>query len=155
MEQIWWMLSLIPDSIMLWLFYLLFFSGVALIVASWLVKWIPVITNYKFPVQLLGIILYGGGAWLLGGYGVEQAWRARVAELEEKVKVAEAKSQEVKVEIQEKIVYKTKVVEKTKVEIKERIVKEREVIDAMCVIPPEAISIHNQAANGAISETKK
>ena len=155
MWQFGWMLSLIPDSILIWITYLIAFSGFILYIASKLVRWIPMMGQYKLPAELIGVILLVAGAYLFGGYGVEMSWREKVRELEEKVKVAEAKSQEVKIQIQEKIVYKTKVVEKVKVEIQERIKVEREIIDANCVVPPEAIDILNKAAEEPKIEEKK
>jgi uncharacterized membrane protein YczE len=41
MWQFGWMLSLIPDSLFIWITYILFGIGVALYVASKLVVWIP------------------------------------------------------------------------------------------------------------------
>ena len=110
MWQFQWMLSLIPDSLFIWVTYILMSIGVILYVASKLVAWIPLIKQYKLPAELIGVAGMVLGAFLFGGYGVEMSWRDKVRQLEEKIKIAESKSQEVKIQIQEKIVYKTKVV---------------------------------------------
>jgi len=104
MSQISWMMSLVPDSLFIWVYYILFGLGVGLYVLSKLVTWIPMINQYKLPAEFVGVLLFGAGAYLLGGYGTEMGWRARVADMEEKVRVAEEKSQQVTVKIQEKIV---------------------------------------------------
>ena len=108
MWQFQWMLSLIPDSLFIWITYILMFVGAGLYVASKLVKWIPLIGQYKLPAELIGIVVLLGGTYLFGGYGVEMSWRDKVRQLEEKLKVAEEKSQQVNTVIKEKIVYKTK-----------------------------------------------
>ena len=53
MWQIQWVLALIPDSFFLWITYLLIAVGVGLYVASKLVTWIPLISQYKLPAELV------------------------------------------------------------------------------------------------------
>ena len=75
-------------------------------------------------------------------------WRAKVAELEAKLKVAEEKSQQVNTVIQEKVVVQTKVVrEKANTIIK---YIDRPAIaeyDKKCPIPKDAIEVLNEAAD--------
>jgi hypothetical protein len=91
MWQIQWVLTLIPDSFFLWITYLLIAVGVGLYAASKLVTWIPLISQYKLPAELVGVVLLVAGSYLFGSYGTEMAWRERVRELEAKVKAAEEK----------------------------------------------------------------
>jgi hypothetical protein len=75
-------------------------------------------------------------------------WRARAEELEEKVALAEAKSQQVNIVVEEKVVNQTKIIR----EKANTIVKyvDRPVIrefDKTCPIPKEVIDIHNEAAD--------
>jgi hypothetical protein len=121
-----WFMALLPDSLLMWIFYACFFAGIALILASWFVSFIPLINRYRFPTQIVGILAYGLGAFLLGGHGIEMAWRERVAELEKKVAEAEIKSQQVNTVIQTKIVEKVKVVREKgqqQIEYIDRVVK--------------------------------
>jgi hypothetical protein len=110
MWQLGWMMSLIPDSIFIWLTYGLLGLGILLYVASKLVAWLPIISQYKLPAELIGVILLIAGSYLFGSYGTEMTWRARVAELEAKVKVAEEKSQQVNTVIETRVVEKIKIV---------------------------------------------
>lgn len=71
----WWMLSLLPDSWIEFITYAIVAFGVILYILSKLVAWIPLIKNYKLPLELVGLILYGIGAFYAGGYGVEKIWR--------------------------------------------------------------------------------
>jgi L-cysteine desulfidase len=93
------------------------------------------------------------GVWLRGGYDVEMAWRAKVAEAEARVAAAEQKSQETNTVIEQKIIEKTKVI-KGKTEyitqyLDREVVKKEEIIKYIeqCPVPKEIIDIHNQAAD--------
>lgn len=152
MGQIGWMLSLIPDSIFVWITYLLIALGVALYVVSKLVTWIPLMGQYKLPAELVGVILLVAGSYLFGSYGTEMAWRERVRELEAKVKVAEEKSQQVNTVIQTKIVEKIKIV-KENVYVNREIIKEvaGKQLDAQCTLPKSTISLHDSASRNEVA----
>lgn len=155
MGQMSWIIGLIPDSIFIYVYYCLLAGGAAFYIISKLVSWIPIIKNYKLPVELLGVFGLVGGAFLLGGHGIEMSWRQRVAEMEEKIKAAEAKSQQTNIVIQEKIVYKTKKVIETKTVIVEKIKEIEKQIDAKCDVDPAVIDILNQAAEDPNKEETK
>ena len=155
MWQFQWMLSLIPDSLFIWVTYAMIGVGLALYIASKLVAWIPLMGQYKLPAELIGVLVLVGGAFLFGGYGVEMSWRAKVAELQEQIKVAEAKSQEVKVQIQEKIVYKTKVVKERETVYVDKIIEIAKEVDAKCEVDPRVIEQINKAAEDPFKEEKK
>ena len=152
MNQIYWMLELIPESILLWLYYTALTAGIIMLAASWLVKWFPGISNYKSLIQLAGVVLTAGSLYLLGGYGVEIAWRDKVKDLEAKVKLAEEQSTTKNLEIQEKIVTKTKIITekgKTQIEYVDRVItQDKEVIKYIeqCPVPKAIIDAHNAAA---------
>ena len=152
MGQIGWMLSLIPDSIFVWIYYILTIAGFGLYIGSKLVKWIPMMGQYKLPAELVGVVLLVVGAYLFGGYGVQKAWLARVAELEAKVKAAEEQSQKVNTVIQEKVVTKIKVV-KENVYVNREIIKEvaGKQLDASCSLPKSTISLHDSASRNEVA----
>jgi hypothetical protein len=126
--------------------------GVGLYIASKLVKWIPMMGQYKLPAELVGIILLVVGAYFYGGYGVQSAWLARVAELEAKVKAAEEQSQKVNTVIQERVVTKIKVV-KENVYVNREIIKEvaGKQLDASCSLPKSTISLHDSASRNEVA----
>ncbi len=153
MWQLGWITSLIPDSIFIWLTYGLLGLGILLYVASKLVAWLPIISQYKLPAELIGIVLLVIGSYLFGSYGTEMTWRARVAELEAKVKIAEEKSQQVNTVIQEKVVTKIKVV-KENVYVNREIIKEvaGKQLDAQCTLPKSTVSLHDSASRNEVPE---
>ena len=152
MSQIGWMISLVPDAVLSGLYWLIIAAGVTGVLAGWLGKWIPFYGNYVKILQPVGIVLLVLGVWLRGGYDVEMSWRAKVAEAEARVAVAEQKSQETNTVIEQKVVEKTKVI-KGKTEyitqyLDREVVKKEEIIKYIeqCPVPKEIIDIHNQAA---------
>jgi len=153
MWQLGWMISLIPDSIFIWLTYGLFGLGILLYVASKLVAWLPIISQYKLPAELVGVILLVVGSYLFGSYGTEMTWRARVQELEAKVKAAEEKSQQVNTVIETKVVEKIKIV-KENVYVNREIIKEvaGKQLDAQCTLPKSTVSLHDSASRNEVPE---
>ena len=152
MSQIAWMIGLVPDAVLSGLYWLIIAVGVTGVLAGWLGKWIPFYGNYVKILQPVGIVLLVLGVWLRGGYDVEMSWRAKVAEAEARVAVAEQKSQETNTVIEQKVVEKTKVI-KGKTEyitqyLDREVVKKEEIIKYIeqCPVPKEIIDIHNQAA---------
>ena len=152
MSQIAWMLNLIPDAMLNWVYWAIIAAGITGVLAGWLGKWIPFYGNYVKVLQPVGIVLLVLGVWLRGGYDVEMSWRAKVAEAEARVAVAEQQSKETNTVIEQKIVEKTKII-KGKTEyitqyLDREVVKKEEIIKYIeqCPVPKEIIDIHNQAA---------
>jgi hypothetical protein len=152
MSQIGWVLSLIPDSLFVWIYYIMLTLGLGLYVVSKLVKWLPMMGQYKLPAELVGVVLLVVGAYFYGGYGVQSAWQARVAELEAKVKIAEEKSQQVNKVIETKVVEKIKVV-KENVYVNREIIKEvaGKQLDASCSLPKSTVSLHDSASRNEVA----
>ena len=153
MWRLGWMTSLIPDSIFIWLTYGLFGLGILLYVASKLVAWLPMISQYKLPAELVGVVFLVVGSYLFGSYGTEMAWRERVAELEAKVKAAEEQSQQVNTVIETKIITKVKVI-KENVYVNREIIKEvaGKQLDAQCTLPRSTVSLHDSASRNEVPE---
>jgi hypothetical protein len=153
MNQIYWMLDLIPDAVLSGLYWAIIIAGITGVLAGWLGKWIPFYGNYVKVLQPLGIVLLVLGVWLRGGYDTEMAWRERVSKLEAAVKIAEEKSQQTNTVIQEKIVEKTKIIKekgKTQIEYIDRVIKEKEEVKIFiekCPIPQDIIIEHNKAVD--------
>jgi hypothetical protein len=153
MSQIAWIISLLPDAFLNWFYWAIIVAGITGVLAGWLGKWIPFYGNYVKILQPVGIVLLVAGVWLRGGYDTEMAWRAKVAEAEARVAVAEQQSKETNTVIEQKIVEKTKVI-KGKTEyitqyLDREVVKKEEIIKYIeqCPVPKEIIDIHNQAAD--------
>lgn len=121
----------------------------------------PGMASYYRLAQGLSIVVLALGVYLKGGYSTEMEWRARVAELEKKLAVAEEESKKVNTVVETKVVTKTKVIKEKAEEIiryvDREVVKEIVKFDQTCPIPKEAIDVHNEAAklNKAVEELKQ
>jgi hypothetical protein len=143
MWQIQWLLQLIPDSIFVWITYLLFAAGLVLYVASKLVSWIPLIGQYRLPAELVGVVALVIAGYFYGGI----SYREQIAEMKQRVRIAEEKSQQVNTVIETKIIEKVKVV-KQNVYITREIVRDTagQQLDAQCSLPRSTVSLHDSAS---------
>jgi len=142
------MLSFVPDALLYAVVISIMFIGIALYVISFFTRFIPPLIPYSGIARILGTILTVVGIYFFGSYSTEMSWRAKVAELEEQIKVSEAKSKETNIQIQKVYVDRVKVVKQTQIVIQEKI-KEVEIkIDSECKVAPEAVDILNEAAAG-------
>jgi hypothetical protein len=141
-----WLLHFLPDSFLHTIINIVLFAGLGLTgIGFFLIGFIPGARNYKTLVQILGVVLLVAGIYWKGGYGVEMEWRARVAEVEKKVAIAEAKAKEANTKVQEKIVTKiVKIKEKAEV-TKENIRRNKEKINAECKLSDEAVAAYNSS----------
>jgi hypothetical protein len=155
MWQFQWMISLIPDSILIWFINILLLAGLIGTVAGFFIKFIPFVNQYRLPVQIVSVVLLTAGVYFKGGYATEMAWRDKVKAAEERAALAEKQAEEANGKIQTKIVEKVKVVKENTVVYRDRIKEVEKLIDKECKVAPEAIDIHNAAAkNKKLGETK-
>ena len=152
MWQFQWAISLIPDAMLNWIYWVIIAVGLTGVLAGWVGKFVPFYGNYVKILQPIGIVLLILGVWLRGGYDVEMSWRAKVADVEAKIAIAEKQSQETNTVIEQKVVEKTKVI-KGKTEyitqyLDREVIKKEEIIKYIeqCPVPKDIIDIHNQAA---------
>jgi len=141
-----WMLSFIPDALLHLVVITILFTGVGIYALSFFTKFIPPLIPYSAITRIIGTLLIVCGVYFYGSYSTEMSWRNKVAELEEKVKISEAKSKTANVEIQTVYRDKVKIVKETQVVIQERIKEVEKRIDAQCTVDTEVIDILNEAA---------
>ena len=149
-----WILHFLPNALILWFCNLLLLTGVVLTVAGFFVHRIPfpLLWQYQLPFKILGIALLVLGVYFRGGYGVEMAWRERVAEVEARLKTAEEQSTKENTRIETKTVNRTRLIRERGEEIVKYV--DREVVKydtkfmpgGICEIPREFIKAHNDSA---------
>jgi hypothetical protein len=146
-----WMLQWLPN----WIFYAVLLAGVFGLVASYLIRFlsfIPFLYVYKTPIQLGSIAAIVIGTFMAGAIYDNDAWEARVKEMEEKVAAAEVQSKEENIKIVEKVVNKVQIVKTRGQDIVKYV--DREVVKydtkfapgGICEIPKEFIKALNDAA---------
>jgi len=152
-----WILSILPN----WVFHLMLTAGVIGTVAGFVLGMIPFVKTYIIPIRIISLLLLSVALYLEGGIADNLIWQARVKEVEAKLAIAEAKSQEQNVKIVERIVKKTKKIQgksKTIIEYVDReVVKNQDVIKyvEMCPAIPEPILKAVNDAAKMRSEVKK
>jgi hypothetical protein len=146
-----WMLSLVPDSFLLYIVNAILIVGAvgsffSFFLLHRIVRWLPWLAPYHLILQIVSMILLVAGVYFKGGYGVEMEWREKLRVAEERARSAEEQAGKKNVEIQTKVVEKIKVVKDTQYVIQEKIKEVEKVIDAKCEVATEAVDIHNAAA---------
>jgi hypothetical protein len=148
-----WFLSFIPDWILQWAIHGLVILGLVLTFIGSLVRFIPVIQPYAMVGRQLGIVLLVVGVFFEGGYATEMSYRARIAEMQAKIKEAEIKS----AKVNEKLAAE---VSKNKVLIKEKVNRnakdieaKREAINAECKLSDDAWVLYNRAVEPKVSRS--
>ena len=157
MWQFQWMMSLIPESLLLWVYYAFISVGLVAYIGSkffkrFPFKYIPFLGQYPLLSELLGIASLCLGLFLYGGYSVEMAWRDKVKEVEAKVEVAKKESEAANTKLETKIKQKEKVRVEYYAQIKERIVEKEKLIDAKCELDPEVTKLINAAATNPMTK---
>ena len=145
-----WILKWLP----FWIFYAILGIGLIGLAVTYLLKYIPVpaIYIYKTPIQLASVALIVLGTYMSGAISNEEAWLAKVKELEAKLQVAQVESEKENVKIETKVVTKTQYIKQRGEEIIKYVDKEIVKYDTKflpggeCEIPKEFIVLHNKAA---------
>jgi hypothetical protein len=157
-----WILNWLPDVV----FHLVLILGLLALVASWMIKvlpvrFIPMAMQYRVPLQMVGVVLTVLGVWYEGGIAKDTEWKAKVAEAEQKVAQAEAKAATQNVKVITKYVDKVKVVKEKGDEVVKYV--DREIVKydtkfaagGQCEIPKEFITAVNMAAEKPTSKDAK
>ena len=141
-----WLLHLLPDAFLIWIINILITGGLIGMVVGFFGSKLPFVGTYARIIQIASIIAFCIGLYWKGGYSVEQDWRERVAEMEEKVRISGEKSKEINTVIETKYKDRVKKITETKEVIVEKIKVNEKIIDAKCELDPVVISILNEAA---------
>jgi hypothetical protein len=137
-----WIIDFLPD----WIWTLVLWLGIISIGASYLLAKIPVVSQYKLPLRIGGVVALLIGVYFQGAVSNEEKWQARVKELEAKIAVAEEKSKEETVKIVNKTVVKREYYRERGNDIVQYVDREIVKYDNTCPVPKEVVKAHNDAA---------
>jgi membrane-bound ClpP family serine protease len=143
-----WILEWLPN----WVFGVIFFGGFLGLLATYALKFIPFLSTYRIPIQLLSVIALCFGTYMLGAIADNNAWLKKVKEVEAKVAKAEVESAKENIKIVEKVVKKLEIVRVQGNEVIKYV--DREVVKydtkfapgGICELPKEFFIAHNDAA---------
>ena len=130
-----WILQFLPN----WLFYAILLGGIFGLLIN---KYVP----YRPQVIAGSVVATVIGLFMLGAIYDNNAWIARVKEMEAKVALAEEQAKEANDKIDNKVATEKIKIKEKQVVVKEYITREVAKYDNQCVIPKEFIEAHNKAA---------
>jgi hypothetical protein len=138
-----WLLNWLPN----WLFYAIGLIGVLTLLVTYFIRFLPIpfVYMYKTPLQLAAVAMIGIGTFMSGAIYDNEAWVARVKEMEEKVAKAEVETKQENVKIETKVITKTQVIKERGDDIVKYVDREVVKYDNTCIIPKEFIKVHNDA----------
>jgi hypothetical protein len=155
-----WMLSFVPDSLLIWIVNTILVIGavgsfLSFFVLHRLLNKIPALAPYYLLIQVVSAVLLVAGIYFKGGYDVEASWRDKVRIAQEKAALAEQQAKEANVKLNAEIKNKQRVVKENTIVYRDRIREVEKIIDKECKVAPEAVDIHNAAAKNKPLEKKQ
>jgi flagellar motor component MotA len=143
-----WILEWLPN----WIFYAIFFAGILGVIATYVLGFIPFLSAYKIPIQVISIIAIVVGTYMAGAISNEESWLAKVKDVEAKVAEVQIQSAKENIKIVEKVVKKLEIVRVQGNEVIKYV--DREVVKydtkfapgGICELPKEFFIAHNDAA---------
>ena len=155
-----WMLSFVPDSLLIWIVNTILVIGaigsfLSFFVLHKILNKIPALAPYYLLIQVVSAVLLVSGIYFKGGYDVEAGWRDKIRVAQEKAALAEQQAKEANVKLDAEIKKKQRVVKENTIVYRDRIREVEKIIDKECKVAPEAIDIHNAAAKNKSLGTAK
>lgn len=149
-----------------------FFIGLGSVIAASVLNFVPFISIYRLPIQVLGTIAVVTSVWFLGAASNEEKWQTKIKDAEERARAAEVEAKNLNEDLKKTTEELEKERDRKSKTITEYIdrwrdrtiiqevqgperVRVEEVIRYIeqCPIPRELLEIHNKAARG--EEIKK
>ena len=146
-----WFLSFIPDWILQWAIHGLVILGLVLTFIGSLVRFIPIIQPYALVGRQLGIVLLVIGVFFEGGYATEMSYRARIAEMQAKIKEAEIQSAKANEKLAAEVSKKKDLIKEKVNRNAKDIEAKRQAINAECKLSDDAWVLYNRAIEPKVS----
>jgi hypothetical protein len=137
-----WLLSFITE----WMTHAILAMGILLVIAGFILNFIPFVKPYQLACQVIGILMLGFGLYSEGKLAESQAWDAKIKELELKLADAEVRAANVNTEIVTQTVTKKQIIKEKGQDVIKYIDREVVKYDHTCPIPQSVIKAHNAAA---------
>jgi hypothetical protein len=139
-----WILKFLPDFV----FHLIFITGLLGLGASFVLKFVPFVTQYRVPIQVAASILIAIGLYMEGAISDNNAWVARVHEIEKKVAQAEAKSAEANTRLVTELAKNREKIAANQQAVKQAIQQNIQAINRQCKLTDVSVDMYNQAVRG-------
>jgi hypothetical protein len=139
-----WLLSWLPDFV----FHLLLLVGLLALAASFILKFIPFVSQYKLPIQAGAVLLIIVSVWFEGGIAEEAKWQARVHALEAKVAKAEVESANANTRLVSELAKNKEKIAQSQAAVKQAIQQNIQAINRQCKLNDVSVQMYNQAVRG-------
>ena len=144
-----WIINWLPEFVV----HMIFLAGVVGTIAGFVLGFIPFVSKYKLPIQIISLLLLSLGVYLEGGLAEKAKWELRVKEMEARVAKAQAEAAAANATIITEVVKEKEFIKVKGDKIIEYIDREVRVFDENCTVPDIAIKAHNLSAqNKQITE---
>jgi hypothetical protein len=137
-----WALNWLPDFV----FHLMLVVGLLAIGASFVLSFIPFVSQYKLPIQVVGIILTVVAVWYEGGIAKDAEYRARIAEMELKISRSETAAAEANTKLAEQILKENARIKDLTETNKKRLKTLADQLNRQCSVEQAVIDVLNDAA---------
>jgi hypothetical protein len=149
------LLHFLPDWLLSGFVNTVLVAGAVLTVISYFTTWIPFVTQYRVPAQVAGLILLTAGVYFKGGASAESQWRARVAEQQQKIQIAEVQSRAANRQLSEEIQKNQKLNKDIKDAVQADIRANAGKMDGQCTVDSVAIQLHNSASRNQVPRSTR
>ena len=139
-----WILKFLPDFV----FHLIFIAGLLGLAASFVLKFVPFVTQYRVPIQVAASIMIAIGLYMEGAISDNTAWVDRVHEMEKKVAKAEAKSADANTQLVTAIAKNKEKIAANQQAVSQAIQQNIQAINRQCTLTDVSVQMYNQAVQG-------
>lgn len=137
-----WLLNWLPD----WVFHFILLAGVLGLVASFVLKFIPFVDQYRIPIQVAAILLTILGVWYEGGIAKDREYRERISALELKVSRAETAAAEANTKLVEALAKKDQEIKDATNANKQKLKDLAAQLNKTCIVNQDVVNVLNNAA---------
>ena len=145
-----WILNWLPDVV----FHLMLLIGLLAIGASFVLSFIPFVSQYKLPIQAAGIILTVVAVWYEGGIAKDAEYKMRIAEMELKISRSETAAAEANTKLAEQILREQARIKDITETNKKRLQELADQLNRQCTVNQGVIDILNDVAKNRKEKTK-
>jgi hypothetical protein len=145
-----WFLNFIPDALLHWFVHGVVALGLIMYVIGYLRNF-PIVGPYAGISRQLGTLVLLFGIFFEGGYGVEMMYRAKIADLQAQIKVAEQQSKDANTKIEQKVNEKVKLIKDNVNANSKAIEANRTSINAECKLSDVAWLWYNRASQNELA----
>ena len=137
-----WILNWLPDFV----FHLMLIVGLLALVASFVLSFIPFVSQYKLPIQVAGIILTVLAVWYEGGIAKDAEYKIRIAEMQLKISRSETAAAEANTKLAEQILKEQARIKDITETNKKRLKDLADQLNKQCSVDQAVINVLNDAA---------